>query len=37
MITNLAMDGTSREEILELMRDVLEIEKAESVLDQLSP
>jgi hypothetical protein len=37
MITNLATAGTSREEILGLMRDVMGLENAEAILDQLSP
>jgi hypothetical protein len=37
MITNLATAGASREEILGQMRDVLGIENAESILNQLTP
>jgi hypothetical protein len=36
MITNLATTGTSREEILELMRNELGLEDAEAILDRLS-
>jgi hypothetical protein len=36
MITSLATAGTSREEIVGLMRDVMGIENAETVLDELS-
>ena len=36
MITNLATTGTSREEMLELMRNELGLEDAEAILDRLS-
>jgi hypothetical protein len=36
MITNLATTGTSREEILELMRNELGLEDAEAILDRLT-
>ena len=36
MITNLATTGTSREELLELMRNELGLEDAEAILDRLS-
>jgi hypothetical protein len=36
MITNLATTGTSREEILDLMRNELGLEDAEAILDRLS-
>jgi hypothetical protein len=35
MITNLATTGSSREEILELMRDELGLEDAEAILDSM--
>jgi hypothetical protein len=35
MITNLATAGTSREEILRLMRDELGLENADAILDRL--
>ena len=35
MITNLATAGTSREEILGLMRDELGLENADAILDRL--